>query len=125
MKRVRFADLFQGLDDPAELGFNPRASEYSGTEVEIRGYLSPLHEGARFALVNATGECPDCGPVASIHLPGFAPASVPSGATAVRLRGRLEYGFAIADDGYASFLRLQDATLVAGIGSLGAALNRR
>jgi alanine dehydrogenase len=43
------------------------------------------------------------------------PAAVPSGATAVRLRGRLEYGFAIADDGYASFLRLQDAKMVAGL----------
>lgn len=112
MKRVRFTDLFQGLDDPAELGFNPRAAAFAGDEVEIRGYLSPLHEGTRYALVNVTGECPDCGPVASIHLPGFQPAAAPSGAAAVRLRGRLEYGFAIAEDGYASFLRLQDARLV-------------
>jgi len=123
MKRVRFTDLFQGLDDPAGLGFNPRAAEFSGAEVEIRGYLSPLHEGARFALVNTTGECPDCGPVASIHLPGFTSTAPPSGATAVRLRGRLEYGFAIADDGYASFLRLQDAKLVAGVNGLDAASN--
>jgi hypothetical protein len=33
----------------------------------------------------------------------------------VRLRGRLEYGFAIAGDGYASFLRLAEARLVAGL----------
>jgi hypothetical protein len=112
LKRVRFTDLFQGLDDAAALAFNPRAADFSGQDVEIRGYLSPLHDGERYVLVNATGECPDCGPVASIHLPDFRPAARPDGAAAVRLRGRLEYGFAIAADGYASFLRLQAAQLV-------------
>jgi hypothetical protein len=115
MKRVRFADLFQGLGDAAELGFDPRAAALSGQDVEIRGYLTPLHEGERYALVNATGECPDCGPAAAIHLPDFHPATKPAGAIAVRLRGRLEYGFAIAADGYASFLRLERAHLVASL----------
>jgi hypothetical protein len=34
---------------------------------------------------------------------------------AVRLRGRLSYGFAIADDGYASFLRLENAQVDTGL----------
>ena len=115
MKRVRFTQLFQGLDDTAELAFDPRAADLSGEDVEIRGFLTPLHDGERYALVNATGECPDCGAVAAIHLPDFRPGAKPDGAAAVRLRGRLEYGFAIAADGYASFLRLADARLVAGL----------
>ncbi len=115
MKRLRFQDLFKGLDDAAELGFDARAADYAGEDVEIRGYLTPLHDGGRYALVNATGECPDCGAVAAIHLPDFRPAAAPGGAAAVRLRGRLEYGFAIAADGYASFLRLAEARLVAGL----------
>jgi hypothetical protein len=115
VKRLRFQDLFNGLDDDAELGFDPRAAAFSGEDVEIRGYLTPLHDGGRYALVNATGECPDCGAVAAIHLPDFRPAAAPNGAAAVRLRGRLEYGFAIAADGYASFLRLAEARLVAGL----------
>jgi hypothetical protein len=116
MKRVRFAELFRGLDDPVELAFDPRAATLAGEEVEIRGFLAPLHDGQRYALVNATGECPDCGAVAAIHLPDFRPAPAPVAATAVRLRGRLEYGFAIAADGYASFLRLAGARVVAPLG---------
>ena len=115
MKQVRFTQLFRGLDDPAELGFDPRAAELAGEDVEIRGFLTPLHEGDRYALVNATGECPDCGPVAAIHLPDFHPAAKPAGALPVRLRGRLEYGFAIAADGYAAFLRVAGARVVAGL----------
>jgi hypothetical protein len=112
VKRVRFTQLFRGLDDAAELGFDPRAETLSGEDVEIRGFLTPLHDGDRYALVNATGECPDCGAVAAIHLPGFRPPAKPATATPVRLSGRLEYGFAIAADGYASFLRLAEARLV-------------
>jgi hypothetical protein len=114
VKRVRFTQLFRGLNDAAELAFDPGAADLAG-DVEIRGYLTPLHDGDRYALVNATGECPDCGAVAAIHLPGFQPSAKPPTATPVRLRGRLEYGFAIATDGYASFLRLADARLVAGL----------
>lgn len=69
---MRRTDPFPGLDDPADLGFNPRAAECSGAEVEISAHLPPLHEGTRFARVNTAGECPDCGPVASIRLPGIA-----------------------------------------------------
>lgn len=115
MKRLRFADLFDGLDD-GEPGFSPRAQAWSGESVEIHGYLTPLHDGDRYALVNVTGGCPDCGPVAAIHLPGFLAGDArPDGATAVRLRGRLDYGFAIASDGYASFLRLEGARLAVGL----------
>lgn len=115
MKRARFADLFDGLGTDA-LGFSPHAPRWSGEDVEIRGYLTPLHEGDRYALVDAAGGCPDCGPVASIHLPGFRPSDPrPDGAVAVALRGRLDYGFAIAADGYASFLRLEGARLAVGL----------
>jgi hypothetical protein len=41
--------------------------------------------------------------------------SAPSGAQAVRLRSRLAYGFAVAADGYASFLRLEDARVASGL----------
>lgn len=115
MKRVRFTDLFDGLDGD-EPGFSPRAQAWSGEEVEIRGYLTPLHEGDRYALVNAVGGCPDCGPVAAIHLPDFRAGDARAdGAVAVKLRGRLDYGFAIATDGYASFLRLEGARLAVGL----------
>lgn len=115
MKSVRFDELFDGLDGDMP-GFSATAQALSGEEVEVRGYLSPLHEDGRYALVAAAGGCPDCGPVAAIHLPDFrAGEPRPDGAIAVRLRGRLDYGFAIAADGYASFLRLAGARLATGI----------
>jgi hypothetical protein len=33
----------------------------------------------------------------------------------VRVRGRLSFGFAVAADGYASFLRLEDARVATGL----------
>lgn len=43
-----------------------------------------------------------------------APASG-GDARAVRVRGRLSFGFAVAADGYASFLRLEDARVATGL----------
>lgn len=79
----------------------------------------PLHaaEAGRYALVDTPGVCPDCAavPVAAIHLPDFRVSPGLKLAQPVRLRGRLSYGFAIADDGYASFLRLEDARVATGL----------
>lgn len=110
--KIGFDDLFAGRGS-AELAFSERAAALSGTEVEIRGFLVPLHTG-RFALVDTPGACPDCAPapVAAIHLPGFRAAPT---ASAVRLRGRLAYGFEIAADGAASFLRIENARIATGI----------
>jgi hypothetical protein len=106
--RIGFDDLFTGRGSEA-VGYSQRAEALSGVTVEIRGFLVPLHtEPTRFALVDTPGACPDCAPVpvATIHLPGFRAAARPG---PVLLRGRLSYGFAIAVDGCASFLRLEDA----------------
>jgi len=112
--KIGFDDLFAGRGG-AELAFSERAAALSGSEVEIRGFLVPLHDGAgRFALVDTPGACPDCAPapVAAIHLPGFRAAPTTS---AVRLRGRLAYGFTIAADGVASFLRIENASIATGL----------
>src|SRR5262245_12380751 len=115
--RIGFDDLFTGRGSDG-LAFSARAEELSGGEVEIGGFLVPLHaEPARFALVETPGACPDCCPVpvATVHLPGFRAGAGLGLAQPVRLRGRLSYGFAIAADGYASLLRLEDARVVPGI----------
>ena len=112
--RIAFDDLFTGRGSEA-LAFSGRAEELSGADVEIGGFLVPLHaEPGRFALVDTAGACPDCAPVpvAAVHLPDFRARARPG---PVRLRGRLSYGFAIAADGYASFLRLEDARVATGI----------
>lgn len=113
--KVAFDDLFTGRGSD-ELGFSERAATLSGTEVEIQGFLVPLHEGGRYALVDTPGACPDCAPVpvAAIQLPGFRAGAGATGASPVRLRGRLSYGFAIAKDGSASFLRIEGARIDTG-----------
>lgn len=115
--KVGFDDLFTGRGGDA-LAFSARAATLSGGEVEIRGFLVPLHaEPGRFALVDTPGACPDCAPapVAAVHLPDFRARAGLTLAQPVRLRGRLSYGFAIAADGYASFLRLEDARVATGL----------
>jgi hypothetical protein len=105
---LKFTDLFEGLGT-AELRFAGRCPDYSGKEVEIRGWLSQAHDGSRgVMLVNREGDCPDCSPapVAAVILPGFKLPKHASGA--VTLRGRLSYGFAVRD-GIASYLRLERA----------------
>jgi hypothetical protein len=115
MTRIDFADLFDRIGT-ADLGYSPLAASLSGTEVEIAGFLVATHEGpGPLVLTDDPGACPDCAPapVAAVHLPGFAVRRPRAGA--VRLRGRLSYGFAIAADGYASFLRLEGARVATGL----------
>lgn len=115
--RIGFDDLFTGRGGDG-LAYSSRAEDLSGSDVELRGFLVPLHaEPTRFALVDRPGTCPDCAPmpVATVHLPGFRACAGLRLAEPVRLRGRLSYGFAIAADGCASFLRLEDARVATGL----------
>ena len=113
-QRIEFDDLFDRLGT-ADLGYSKLAESLSGREVEVTGFLVTTHDvAASVVLTDTRGACPDCAPapVPVVHLPGFPPRG---GASAVRLRGRLSYGFAIDADGYASFLRLEDARLAIGL----------
>lgn len=102
--RLKWSELFTGIGT-AEIGYAPICQQISGTEVEVRGWLSPAHDGSGdIMLVERPGECPDCSPVAAIALPGFG-----KGEGAVTLRGRLSYGFVVDARGKGSFLRLEDA----------------
>ena len=51
------------------------------------------------------------------HLHGFELPPGTSTDVALTLRGRLSYGFLIGEDGYASFLRLEQAHLFEGTAS--------
>ena len=116
MKRIGFDMLFDRLGT-TEVGFGTAAAALDGAEVEIKGYLSPAHDGSgAIALAHTPGACPDCSPVpvAAIQLPGFVSPAVVGG-RAVRLRGRIEFGFAIDAGGNGSFLRLADARIATGI----------
>ena len=111
---LKFSDLFDGLGTQA-LSYSEVCKAYSGTEVELVGYLSRAHvEAGQVLLVDHPGACPDCSPapVACLALPGFAFASSD---TPVRLRGRLAYGFALDVDGNGSFLRLEGARVSTGL----------
>jgi hypothetical protein len=116
MKRIGFDLLFDRVGQ-AEVGFASNAATLDGEEVEIKGYLSPAHDGRGPAmLVSAPGICPDCSPVPvpAINLPGFAVPKAPGG-RAVRLRGRIQFGFSIDADGNGSFLRLVEAQVATGL----------
>ena len=115
VRRIGFDALFDHLGTDA-LRFSERAAALSGAQVELRGYLSPVHDGSRrMLLVDAPGACPDCSPapVAAVYLPGFSAKA--DGTIAIRLSGRIDYGFEIAADGNASFLRLIDARIATGL----------
>jgi hypothetical protein len=110
---LKFSELFDGLGS-VDLRFSTACDDYSGKEVEIRGWLSQAHDGSRTVmLVNRQGDCPDCSPspVAAVILPGFRAPKRATGA--VTLRGRLSYGFAIRN-GIASYLRLERARVSTG-----------
>jgi hypothetical protein len=117
--RLKFSDLFDGLSTDA-LRYSERCKALAGQEVELKGYLSRAHPETGLAmLVAEPGVCPDCSlvPVACLALPGFSAAAVAtaSGASAVRLRGRLSYGLEQDKDGNASYLRLEGARIATGI----------
>lgn len=107
-------DLFEGLGT-ARLAYAPRCRALSGGWVQVETLLSRSHDGRRWLAVDQPGACPDCAatPVAAIDLPGFEPPVDWDPARPLRLRGRLAYGFAVDGEGNASFLRLEDAELVA------------
>jgi hypothetical protein len=98
--------------------FSKRAEALSGREVEMRGYLVAMHADPRqITLAGEAGVCTDCAetPVAYVHLPGFNPGASLFSSQAVRLKGSLSYGFAVAPEGYATFLRLENASVATGL----------
>jgi hypothetical protein len=100
------------------MAFSRRAEALSGAEVELRGYLVAMHSDERqITLAGEAGVCPDCAdkPVPYVHLPGFSPGAGLFSPQAVRLKGRLSYGFAVAPEGYATFLRLENASVATGL----------
>jgi len=117
MQTISFRDLFEHIGD-ARMKFSKRAEGLSGSEVELRGYLVAMHSDPRQIALGGEAEvCPDCAdiPVPYVHLPGFSPGGALFSPQAVRLKGRLSYGFAIAPEGYASFLRLENASVSIGL----------
>ena len=117
MQNISFRDLFDQIGTPG-MTFSKRAEQLSGQEVELRGYLVAMHSDDRqITLAGEAGVCPDCAdkPVAYVHLPGFSPGGDLFSPQAVRLNGRLSYGFAVAPEGYATFLRLENATVATGL----------
>ena len=116
MQTISFRDLFDHIGTD-RMTFGKRAEVLSGQEVELRGYLVAMHSDERqIVLAGQAGVCPDCAenPVAYVHLPGFSPGGGLFSPQAVRLKGRLSYGFAVAAEGYATFLRLENATVATG-----------
>jgi hypothetical protein len=106
--RLKFSDLFEVSAEG--LRYGAACEQWHGKDVELRGWLSPAHDGSGdIMLVERPGECPDCSPVAAVALPGFT-----RGEGAVTLRGRLSYGFQVNREGKASFLRLEEAKVAAG-----------
>lgn len=117
MQNIAFRDLFEHIGTQ-RMTFSKRAEDLSGQEVELRGYLVAMHADARqITLAGEAGICPDCAdkPVAYVHLPGFSPGGDLFSPQAVRLKGRLSYGFAVVPEGYASFLRLENASVATGL----------
>jgi hypothetical protein len=117
MQNISFRDLFDHIGTQ-RMTFSRRAEELSGQEVELRGYLVAMHADPRqVTLASTAGVCPDCAesPVAYVHLPGFSPGAGLFSPQAVRLKGILSYGFAVAGEGYATFLRLENASVATGL----------
>ena len=119
MQSIAFRDLFDFIGTE-RMRFSKRAEVLSGKEVELRGYLVAMHADPRqVTLAAEPGVCPDCAdkPVPFLHLPGFAPGARLFSPQAVRLKGLLSYGFAVAPEGYATFLRLENASVATGLKS--------
>ena len=117
MQTISFRDLFDHIGTE-RMTFSKRAEALSGEEVELRGYLVAMHSDSRqVTLAGTPGVCPDCAdrPVAYVHLPGYDAGERLFSAQAVRLKGKLSYGFAIVAEGYATFLRLENASVATGL----------
>jgi hypothetical protein len=115
---MELLDLFDRHGTDA-LGYAPLCSTLSGKWVRISAFIVRTHDDTRWMLVDQAGACPDCAPVpvASLQLPGFELPPGTSTDVALTLRGRLSYGFLVGEDGYASFLRLEQAHLSEGTAS--------
>jgi hypothetical protein len=108
---VEFADLFDDIGT-ADIRYGAAAAALNGRAVTIEGFLAHSHEsGGAPSLLDQPGLCPDCAPVpaAAIALLGVR-APLVEGSGAVRVTGRLDYGFHIID-GTASMLRILDAEI--------------
>jgi hypothetical protein len=117
MQNITFRDLFDHIGNE-RMSFSKRAEALSGQEVELRGYLVAMHSDPRqVTLSGEAGVCPDCAekPVPFLHLPGYAAGANLFSPQAVRLKGTLSFGFAIAPEGYATFLRLENASVATGL----------
>ena len=117
MQSISFRELFDHIGT-GRMTFSKRAEALSGEAVELRGYLVAMHADPRqITLAGEAGVCPDCAenPVAFVHLPGFSPGADLFSPQAVRLKGSLSYGFAVAPEGYATFLRLENARVTTGL----------
>lgn len=113
---LNMEDLFErrGTDD---LGYAVDLCEaLTGEWVQLSAFVARTHDDTRWMAVDHAGACPDCSPspVAAIQLPGFDMPPEGAPGSMHLLRGRLSYGFLIGEDGYASFLRLEQAHLFAG-----------
>jgi hypothetical protein len=107
-------DLFDDVGTE-RLAYAPRCQTLSGGWLQVDALVARSHDGTRWLAVDQPGACPDCAavPVAAMDLPGFAPPESPNPDRRLRLRGRLAYGFAVDDLGNASYLRLENAEIVA------------
>jgi len=117
MRTIGFRDLFDHIGTPL-MAFSKRAEALSGQELELQGYLVAMHSDPRqIVLAGQAGVCPDCAdnPVAYVHLPGFNAGAGLFSPQAVRLKGTLSYGFAVAPEGYATFLRLENSRIATGL----------
>ena len=117
MQSISLRELFDHIGTP-RMTFSKRAEALSDEKVEVRGYLVAMHaEAKQITLSGEAGVCPDCAekPVAYAQLPGFSPGAGLFSPQTVRLTGRLSYGFAVAPEGYATFLRLENASVATGL----------
>ncbi len=110
-----FDELFEGRGSLA-MRYSARAAALCGEPVELEGFLVPVHgQEDLFVLVDAPGACPDCSavPIPAVFLPGLRaiPADGGPGGRRMRIRGTLRFGFEIGPRGYASFLRIESATV--------------
>lgn len=113
---LNMEDLFErrGTDD---LGYAVDLCEaLTGEWVQLSALVARTHDDTRWMAVDHEGACPDCSPtpVAAIQLSGFDMPHDGATGSKMLLRGRLSYGFMVGADGYASFLRLEQAHLFAG-----------
>jgi hypothetical protein len=134
---ITFDDLYvrRGTLD---MSFHPGLKALDGRTVVLSGVLAPTHdhharhdpdldhashadrEGgtmtAMLVIMDEAGQCPDCAPVpiATVHVSGLGtlPGSCVPGQTTLTVAGTLEFGYAVAPSGHASFVRISGANLL-------------